>query len=279
MLEWRSQSSWSLLILAPDHPTDRPFPEPHPAPPPVLPRREPRLGPPSPLGPFYSDTASEPDPWIEPPPQPAPKRAWPDPIAPPCPTPTPEYGRKVLTVGDGNFSYSISLHTVHPDWEIIGTNHGNGGNSQNFLGSDGNLTLYTNVDATRLESGRVTGNSRYDAIVFNAPRATGVPVWRKGSSGDLVDAVLRSARHVLKPGRQMRFSRSGGMSATPRLQQRVRPGKWPPRYSNAYGGPYHGGHLYFVDSEGVGVPYQPITNAGEPMDVKWDKTYWYVSFR
>jgi RHS repeat-associated protein len=196
---------------------------------------------------------------------------WEPPTPPATCTPDNEYGYEVLTVGDGNFSYSIGLHMRHQDWKITGTNYGNGSNSQNFVSSSGQLSLYTNVDAAKLEIGPVTGQNQYDAIVFNAPRAEGASVQSKGVSGDLVDAVLRSALHVLKPGGQMRFSSSGGMPATPRLQQRVRPGEWPVGYGSAYRG-----SLYFADPEGFGVPYQPINNQGSPLDVKWDKMYWYV---
>jgi RHS repeat-associated protein len=71
----------------------------------------------------------------------------------PRPQPTPDRGQKrVLTVGDGNFSYSKALANNNPNWEIIGTSYGDGSNSPRFEGTYGNnLVLYSNVDATRLQ--------------------------------------------------------------------------------------------------------------------------------
>lgn len=111
---------------------------------------------------------------------------------------------------------------------------------------------------------------QFDAIVFNAPRAN-APLQFKSIHGDLVDAVLNSALSVLSPGGQMRFSSTGGMPAAPRLQQRVRPGEWPPGYANAYKG-----SRYFADPEGFGVPYQPMSNEGKKLNVDWNDMFWYI---
>ena len=185
-------------------------------------------------------------------------------------TPTPQPFKKVLIVGDGNFSYSESLHSLHLHWEITGTSYDGGYNSQTFIRSSGNLKLYADVDATRLHEGWMTKYQQFDAVVFNAPRAT-APLRFKSVHGDLVDAILSSALSVLAPGGQMRFSSSGGMPAANRLQQRVRANEWPPGYSNAYQG-----SLYYADPDGFGVPYQPSTNENETLKVRWDDMYWYV---
>ena len=109
--------------------------------------------------------------------------------------PTPdshESAHRVLIVGDGtDFEYSHSLHALHPNWVIVGTRYGDGNNIQTFVGSNGNLSLYTNVDATKLGE-QVTGNSQYDGIIFNNPHAG------NGSrTADLITQFMWSARERL----------------------------------------------------------------------------------
>jgi hypothetical protein len=128
-----------------------------------------------------------------------------DPRLTPCPpqvTTTPQPGEhRVLIVGDGDFGYSTSLHARRPDWKITGTGYGDGSNRQVFLGSDGNLTLYTNVDATRLESGAVTGVNQYNAIIFNNPYAD-----NGRQTASLIRGFRQSAQRVLAPGGEIHIN-------------------------------------------------------------------------
>jgi hypothetical protein len=100
-----------------------------------------------------------------------------------------------LTVGDGDFGYSRSLASRYPDWDITGTNFGDGSNRQTFIRREGNLSLYAHVDATRLESGAVTGFNQYDAIIFNNPY-----LGAGGSqTASLIAGFKQSARGQLSP--------------------------------------------------------------------------------
>jgi RHS repeat-associated protein len=121
------------------------------------------------------------------------------------------FAPKILVVGDGNFSYSMSLSLNNPSWKITGTSYDGTSNNPFPIPSPGfsNLSLYKNVDATTLGSDWVTAGKQYDAVVFNRPRAD-APLWPKTPHNTLVDEVLQSALNVLKPGGQMRFSASGG---------------------------------------------------------------------
>lgn len=250
----------------PTYPTDEPIPIPAPVAPPYS----------KPCNPYWSAdgcngpiSAIQPGSAPEPEPNPTPTVPGIDIyIEPTCTPDDDEKGYKVLILGDGNFSYSYQLHARHLGWKITGTEYGNGSNSQTPRpGGIGNLKLYTNVDGTQLETGPETAKKRYDAIVFNAPRA--IRGWKQ-ESGDLVDDVLRSAWHVLKPGGHVRFSSTTGMPAGLRLIQRTKSGEWPLNYSNAY----KGGRYY--DDRTWGVPYQPLQNDGTPLTVKWDKFYWWI---
>jgi hypothetical protein len=116
-------------------------------------------------------------------------------------------------VGDGDFGYSRSLSERRSDWRIVGTAYGNGSNSQALVGIFGNLSLYTNVDAKKLESGRVTGVSQYDAIVFNNPHDG-------NRTASLIREFKQSARRVLAPGGEIHIN------VTKRLLQN-HPEVWP----------------------------------------------------
>ena len=128
--------------------------------------------------------------------QPTPKQSAPLTDLVPLPHPTPDRGQKrVLTVGDGDFGYSRSLASRYPDWDITGTNFGDGSNRQTFIRREGNLSLYAHVDATRLESGAVTGFNQYDAIIFNNPY-----LGAGGSqTASLIAGFKQSARGQLSP--------------------------------------------------------------------------------
>lgn len=71
-----------------------------------------------------------------------------------------------------------------------------------LVGGVGNLTLYTNVGARRLESGAVTGRNQYDAIVFNNPY--------DGPTGERTASLIReftqSARRVLAPNGEIHIN-------------------------------------------------------------------------
>ena len=187
------------------------------------------------------------------------------PILPsPQPSPTP---KEILIVGEEDFGYTTALAALHPDWYITSSTYGDGSNNQIVLGTTGNITLISNVDATGLdEIGTHTSLNRYDAVIFNAPKAdSGGP----RASGDLVDAVMASAIHVLKPGGQMRFSVSGGMLAWNRLYDNVRSKRYP-GYSYGYRIPY------FADSE-FGVPYVPLRTGGsKPIGTDLQDYFWYI---
>ncbi len=134
---------------------------------------------------------------------------WPDPRTPAPSTPTAQPtetrqpGKKVLIVGDGNFSYTNSLYGLHSDWSITGSTYGNGSNRQTVISSTGNLTLVNNVDAKRLESGAVTGRQLYDAIIFNNPF---VEKDNDAANAALIKAFLRSARTRLAPGGEIHIN-------------------------------------------------------------------------
>jgi hypothetical protein len=99
---------------------------------------------------------------------------------------------KVLIVGEAPnyFGYSKSLHSSYPDWEITGSSYGSS-NTQNIVETDGKLRLLANVDATKLETGPVTGVELYDAVIFNNPYASD---GRDRSHANLISAFIRSAR-------------------------------------------------------------------------------------
>lgn len=127
----------------------------------------------------------------------------PTPQTTPPPTETPSI-KKVLTVGDGNFSYTISLATLHPSWKITGSAYGDGSNNQIVIpGAAGNVTLVNNVDATRLELGSVTGNNTYDAIIFNNPFAA---IGNDSENAALIRNFLRSARTRLTPSGEIHIN-------------------------------------------------------------------------
>ena len=118
------------------------------------------------------------------------------PLPQPYPTPAEQAQHKVLVVGEANgYAYTWSLHTLNPDWDIIGSTYGNGSNNQTVIQRSGNVTLLANVDATRLESGAVTGQSRYDAVVFNNPYS-GVGGTQTAA---LISSFRNSARQILTP--------------------------------------------------------------------------------
>jgi hypothetical protein len=101
---------------------------------------------------------------------------------------------RVLVVGEANFSadsYTMSLATMHPDWDITGTRYGNGSNIQYISGTLNNVTFVENVDARRLESGTVTGYSYYDGIIFNNPH---VEKNNDPANASLIQLFIQSAR-------------------------------------------------------------------------------------
>jgi len=187
---------------------------------------------------------------------------------PPPPLPPDNIARrKVLTVGDGDFGYSKALANNNPNWQIIGTNYGVGSNIPELEGFyRHNLILYRNVDATKLEYNSVTMGEQSDAIVFNNPRAT--TGWYS-EARELVNATLRSAWNVLKPGGEMRFSGTGRMPATGYLYGLVN--QWPPPtgYSNSYRMEYYADPLF-------GVYYQPLNNYGKPLRSNLQESNWYA---
>ena len=98
-------------------------------------------------------------------------------------------------MGEGNdFSYTQSLGLLHSDWHITGTRYGDGSNNQFLIGSAGNITLVDNVDATRLESGAITGNNYYDGIIFNNPHASKN---NDVANATLIQLFIQSARMQL----------------------------------------------------------------------------------
>ena len=174
----------------------------------------------------------------------------------------------VLIVGEGDFSYTANLSSMHPDWNITSSRYGNASNGQFISGTMRNVTLVDNVDATRLSSGGITGINRYDVIIFNAPRATWGSQWRR-ESGDLVEMVLQDAWLVLKPGGHIRFSGTGGMPATPRLYDLVKGGY--PGYNSTSSTTFFDGTF--------GVYYNVLQNSGKPLDVDWEDMKWYIFTR
>jgi len=189
----------------------RPKYGPGPAPETATPISPPYIGPTPPACYWSADGCKpvsaipESQPGSEPEPRPAPKPRinidiW------PCPDDD-DNSHQVLTVGDGNFGYSNSLYSLHPDWKVTATNYGNGSNSQDYVGGYGNLAQYTNVDATRLGSGRITGNNRYDAIIFNNPAVTTADDRVDGSqTARLISSFRRSAYSVLAPGGEIHIN-------------------------------------------------------------------------
>jgi len=125
-----------------------------------------------------------------------------DPVTPvPVPTFIPpfdddNYSKKVLVVGDGDFSYSASLYALHPNWNIVGTQFSNGDRygSQVPHSTIGNLELFSGVDGTNLDVQYTRGRKYYDAVVFNNPHdGTGQ------STANLIRKFKESAANVLKP--------------------------------------------------------------------------------
>jgi len=110
----------------------------------------------------------------------------------PQPTETRQPSKKVLIVGDGtDFSYTLSLALLRGRWDITGSIYGDKSNNQYIINKVENVTLVNNVDATRLESGAVTGSNLYDAIILNNPF---VRIKDDYSSARLIQNFIQSAR-------------------------------------------------------------------------------------
>ncbi|MBI1881257.1 MAG: DUF2431 domain-containing protein [Chloroflexi bacterium] len=178
----------------------------------------------------------------------------------PIPTCTPDRdnnNHKVLTVGDGNFGYSNSLYTLHPDWKITATNFGNGSNSQDYDGGYGNLTRYTNVDATKLHSGRITKNNRYDAIIFNNPAVTINNHVDGPQTARLISLFRRSAYRVLAPGGEIHINVTKSLLLKyPEIYPRL--GLPDNKASTLDNLPRFGQSRYYA-------PYTPHYSSGDPM--------------
>jgi hypothetical protein len=171
--------------------------------------------------------------------------------------------RDVLVVGESStFEYSQTLAAQHPTWDVVGTSLP----PATRASSRPNLEFRGGVDATRL--GAHFPRNRFSDVVFNAPRAlTG---WR-GPAGDLVDAVLASARDVLRNSGAVRFSNGGGMPAGPRLEGYV---------ANTGTYPLPAGYVRptkipFPASE-FGVRYTPRDNSGRPLAITTSEMFWYI---
>jgi hypothetical protein len=184
-------------------------------------------------------------------------------MPPDCRPDDDDFAHKVLTVGDGDFGYSVALSLVRSDLKIVGTNFNEGGsNRQIFRGHYGrNLTIYEDVDARHLEVGEI-GRSRYRAIIFNNPYAnTGL------ETAELIRKFKASARNVLLPGGEIHINVTQellinyrsvaselGVSDNRRLQVSILPTFGPSKY-----GP---GTEYFA-------PFVPRYSSGGLMEFYW----------
>jgi hypothetical protein len=156
------------------------------------------------------------------------------------------------------------LSIKHPNWDITTSTYG-AWNTQDFDEIITNLTFLKNVDATRLHEGSRTGNQRYDAIVFNAPRATTGDSWEQATSV-LIDQTLTSAWGVLKPGGHIRFSSSTNMPGTPRLDELIE--------SNPVGYVSQPKISYSADQPWFVSGYKPRTLTGKELGTK--TLTWYI---
>jgi hypothetical protein len=200
-----------------------------------------------------------------------------DPFVPPIGLPQRESQRRrqgvrnVLVVGEslaGDFEYSRNLAALHADWDITGAAFGESNTQDLYLPTNpppDNLTLRINVDATRLQYGWITSARPYDAIVFNAPKHES---GSREATNLLVDNVLASALHVLKPGGQMRFSGTPAMPGMKHLDDLYR-AKTAPGYQavNRLG--------YLADLD-FGVPYSVRDLHGNVLTRNPGIMNWYV---
>jgi RHS repeat-associated protein len=173
------------------------------------------------------------------------------------------YTRTVLVVGENRVDYSRALANRHPDWYVIGSNYGDGSNSQSWIGISGNHALVRNVDAARLHEGDYTKTQQFDDIIWTGPRATSG--WDVETAA-LLDRVFPSAWQVLKPGGALRFTSAEKWPSWDALMKAIN--NRPTGYSNSYTA------LYELDGR-FGVPFVHRRNNDTRID-SGNPIYWFA---
>jgi hypothetical protein len=187
---------------------------------------------------------------------------------------------------EGDYRYARWLADEHPDWDIVATSYAPGRNNQLIQPELGgrNLTVVTDVDATRLHEGSFTSMRKFDDIVFNGPRAEG-RIHPRGRHRDLVVETLESSRYVLKQGGTVRISSSTNMPAGHFLNGLTTGNpKSVPHLPSGFlfrggrGAPTKGRPAYpFLGDKDFGWPdYRPISNEGDYLDISPDEIHWYM---
>jgi hypothetical protein len=181
----------------------------------------------------------------------------------------PAGARKVLVVGEsGTFEYSIELAKQNPEYQVTATTYGKATPPTPEGGLPKNLTIVTEVDATKLDTH--FGAGQFNDVVFTAPRAH--PGWIP-ESGTLVDDVLRSATKVVAPDGTVRFASSGGMPAGPRLFGHAKGGE--PEFPIPEGWETPLKAKYLEDRK-FGVDFTPRNNDGKALGTKLSEIYWFI---
>ncbi len=124
--------------------------------------------------------------------------------APPAPVIRPVVPRKkVLLIGEGEFSFALAYAQKHPDYEIVATEYCSGKEvREKYPKAEANLRalhflpnvrVITKIDATKL--GRYKNiQGVFDKVIFNFPH-TGQ---RDGSTAEMIDGFFRAVKNVLK---------------------------------------------------------------------------------
>lgn len=189
--------------------------------------------------------------------------------------PAPAGQTAVLVVGEAStFEYSKQLAIANPKIRVVATAFPDTPLPQDALPI--NLIIVRGkIDARQLATH--FPNEKFNYVVFNAPNSEEFP-YQKGPTGDLIDAVLSSARDVLKPHGEVRISSSGGMPGAARLDGHVsgsNPGHTLPEgYQRPRRIPFNQ-----TPAEGqpnFGVRYQPRNNKGQALPTTTNEMKWYT---
>jgi hypothetical protein len=164
-------------------------------------------------------------------------------------------GRRVIVVGEAStFEWSRRFAAGNPEISVVATTLDEVPRPGSLPGLP-NLDIRGGVNATQLNQ---FAPGSFDTLVFNAPRPLRGSWYLRGS--ELMFDVLSSARRVLGPGGQARFSLTRGMAAA---QYYLDLTQGTPRFTPAPPGyllPAQ--RIPYLQDPYFGVPYTPRRTGG-----------------